>query len=385
MLNKTRWHTSSVFGPVSIGMALAMSSGCVTKPVRNTVYFQPSFVRSAANSINWGFRHPERMSPFVDDQLIVQGNGYDGVSAFDRETGNRKWFLKVPEGTESGTVPFENNVLFGGSDGYFYSVNKANGKVNWTFPTRTENLAAPTVEGGVVYFLAGNNVLYALDARTGKQLWSYNREEVTNITIRGGSSPTIYKNMAYVGFSDGQIVALNTKDGTVSWERKLTNNPKFIDVDSTPVVSDSLIWVSSFDGSLYALSRTDGQIQWKLDEGGATAVTIDQDRLYFGSTNQVVYCLNKDSGQVYWKYQMHDGVPTQPVLANSIVFVGSSDSDLLALDSRSGELVGSFRPGAGVFAKPVVDPKRHELFVFSNGGNLYVLKYAISDRFVNPF
>ena len=81
----------------------------------------------------------------------------------------------------------------------------------------------PTVDGDRVYALGGNGDLSAIDARTGKIVWSKNilREfGGRNITWGISESPLIVGNKVLVnpGGTDASIVALNKSDGSVIWK-----------------------------------------------------------------------------------------------------------------------------------------------------------------------
>jgi outer membrane protein assembly factor BamB len=76
-------------------------------------------------------------------------------------------------------------------------------------------LSSPVVAGGRVYFSASDcDTLYALEAESGKLLWSY---------TTGGSidtPPTIYRGMALFGSSDGWVYCLKADDGNLLWRRR---------------------------------------------------------------------------------------------------------------------------------------------------------------------
>jgi outer membrane protein assembly factor BamB len=216
--------TSLIWWPL-FGIFILLN-GCTTTPMARTVHFDVQWIRSTLNQDNYGYRHAERTAPLVDGQIIYDGNGLDGVVAFEKNNGHLLWRADVAHGVESGLAISGDNIFFGASDGQFYCLNKLTGKTVWTFPTRVENLARPLVQDGVVYFLSGNNVLYALDEKSGKQLWVYNRGDISSLSIRGGSRPTLYKGVLYVGFSDGFLGAVNARDGSLVWERKLNTNAK---------------------------------------------------------------------------------------------------------------------------------------------------------------
>jgi outer membrane protein assembly factor BamB len=366
------------FKRLTWGCALLGLTGCATTPPPRQIKFNVEWIRSTLGAENYGYRHAERTAPVTDGDTIFDGNGVDGFAALDKATGRLIWRKQILHGVESGAAVVSDAVYFGASDGQFYAVDKFTGKTLWTFPTRSETLSVPLIEEGIVYFLAGNNVLYALDAKTGKQIWFYNRGETSSLSIRGGARPTLFKGTLYEGFSDGFLAAINARDGSLIWERKLNGNLKFIDVDATPVVDDANIWVSSFDGSLYCLSRVDGQVQWRLDDGGSTPVTIDGDTLYYAATSQAIYALNKKTGTQKWKFSFEEkfGVPTQPVLYKGLVIFGASDGDVYALSQATGKSLTRYRPGAGVFATPLIDIDRGWVYVLSNQANVHALHVA---------
>ena len=129
---------------------------------------------------------------------------------------------------------------------------------------------------------------------------------------------------------------------------------------------------------MFCLSRTDGQVQWRLDDGGAVAVSIEGDTLFYASLTQNVYALEKRTDTQRWKYTYEEkyGVPTQPVIYKGLVIVGISDGDVLALSEQSGKLLTSYTPGVGVFATPTIDASTGLVYVMSNQSNLHVLKVA---------
>lgn len=81
----------------------------------------------------------------------------------------------------------------------------------------------PTIDGDRIYALGGNGDLSALDARTGKIVWSKNilREfGGSNITWGISESPLVLGNKVLVnaGGPEASIVALNKADGSVIWK-----------------------------------------------------------------------------------------------------------------------------------------------------------------------
>ena len=94
----------------------------------------------------------------------------------------------------------------------------------WSFDTATDRglEATPLVIDGVMYTTGSWSVTYAIDARTGKQLWKYDPEvhrkydniACCDVVNRGAA---VYNGKVYVGVLDGRLVALDSKTGKVAW------------------------------------------------------------------------------------------------------------------------------------------------------------------------
>lgn len=106
-------------------------------------------------------------------------------------------------------------------------VNKSNVKqlrMAWTrgLPAGTES-TIPIVYDGVLYVVSPVNSVLALDATTGDLIWEYARETGPEIALAllaaiSSKSLAIYHDMIYYTSSDGYLVALDVRDGSVRWE-----------------------------------------------------------------------------------------------------------------------------------------------------------------------
>jgi alcohol dehydrogenase (cytochrome c) len=118
--------------------------------------------------------------------------------------------------------------FFGNSQAWSYSpldqVNRENvGRLApvWAFSTGEKGLGAtPLVSDGVMYLLAPNNHLFALDAATGRQLWSSARPLPKGQV--GGFGPStglaIGFGLIFEGTLDNHLVAVDAKSGRDVWD-----------------------------------------------------------------------------------------------------------------------------------------------------------------------
>lgn len=371
---------------ILLGSALLLSlSGCTTvnsslekwsslNSNKREYEVKTAWIRRTTEKENLGFRKINRMTPVLAGSLVIQGNGMDGIVAYDRESGQERWRLPVENGAEPSATLIRDRLFVGASDGNFYSIEASTGQVQWTFGTKTENLAAPILDEGIVYFLAGNNVFYALDAATGQQLWLYSRQDTSQFAIRGGSQAAIHNGVIYVGFSDGSLVALNAKTGASAWEVQLNRNKRFRDIDATPVVDGNNVYIAGYDDKLYCVSADKGEVLWRVDGGSYSGVTIVGDKILYPTTAGEVWALKKSNGDKLWTYKLEDGgIATQVKTFKGAAVFGESQGSLRFLDLASGSVLGAFYPGRGILSSPQVDEKNSRVYFISGEANLYAI------------
>jgi len=100
--------------------------------------------------------------------------------------------------------------------------------------------------------------------------------------------------------------------------------------------------------------------------------------VFIGSTNSNMYAINAASGSERWTFSAGDDFRwSSPTVADGTVFVGSDDNNVYALDADSGERVWSRRTGDYVRSSPTV--AGGTVFVGSNDGSVYALDAESGD------
>lgn len=332
------------------------------------------WVRRTTEKENLGFRKINRMTPLIAGDKIIQANGMDGIVGVDRENGNIEWRLQIPNGAEPSATFIRDRLFIGANDGNFYSVDLKDGHVIWSFQTRAENLGEPLLHEGIVYFISGNNVVYALDAGTGKQVWLYSRQDTSAFSIRGGSKPAYKDGRLYVGSSDGSLLALDAKNGSAIWEIQLNHNKKFRDIDASPVLDEDRLYIPSYDDKLYCISLAQGEILWRVDGGGYSAVTLMDDKIIYPTSGGEVLALRRSNGDRLWSYKVPNGIATQVKILKGILVFGESQGRIQFLEANTGRVLNSLEPGRGILSSPQIDDKKNQVFFISGEANLYALE-----------
>jgi quinohemoprotein ethanol dehydrogenase len=102
----------------------------------------------------------------------------------------------------------------------------------WSWETGTEGgmESTPLISNGVLYGTGPWSVVFAVDARTGKQKWRYDPDVARVNGPRLCCGPVnrgvaLYQGKVYVGALDGRLIALNAETGKVAWSVQ-TTDPK---------------------------------------------------------------------------------------------------------------------------------------------------------------
>lgn len=294
--------------------------GCTTFEKQGQDFIvSPRWVQDTLLVPNKKFRKINRMSPVIYKNSVITGNSIDGLVAYDLKTRNQLWRQPIEHGVEASAAVIRDTLFVGSNSGRVYSVNMPDGRINWSFDTKSEVVAEPLLDEGVIYFLSAAQSVYALDAATGNQIWIYSRQDTTGgMTIRGGSKPAISNGQVFVGFNDGSLVVLNAKTGTEQWEITLNRNSRFKDIDASPVIDEDTLLINSYDDKLYCISKSKGEIIWSAPYGGPSTPVIDGERVFSTSSRGELVALNRKDGTLQWKRETNRGVFIEPALLPEI-------------------------------------------------------------------
>ncbi|MFN8847566.1 MAG: PQQ-binding-like beta-propeller repeat protein [Bdellovibrionales bacterium] len=323
-------------------------------------------------------RKMTRMSPLLTSDLVFQSNNIDSIVAIKRSSGKILWSRKFKGGVEAGAELFRDLLFVAANDGTVTALKATSGDVVWTFSSSSENVSVPVLDpsSGLLYFQNSQNILFCLEADSGRQVWVFSRPDNSLMTIRGSSSPVLRDGVVFAGFSEGSFVALRGANGQLIWEQTLNRNKKFRDIDARAVVSGSQIFIAGYDDKLYSLRADNGQILWSYPSGSYSAVSLDKSHLYLSTTNSEVIKLTQESGELVWKFTAVKGLATQVEFYKSWILFGESQGSLVFLNAETGLYAMSFNTGRGIFAQPKVDAPLSEIFAVSN--EAYVYKFDIS-------
>ena len=104
----------------------------------------------------------------------------------------------------------------------------------WAFPTHGVTLKSTPLEvGGILYFTAPDYV-WAVDAQTGQQVWTFHRQSDGNHIGQRGVA--FYKNRIYFGTPDAHLVCLDARKGKKIWDVEIADVKFGYYLSSAPLI-----------------------------------------------------------------------------------------------------------------------------------------------------
>ncbi|MBV8345360.1 MAG: PQQ-binding-like beta-propeller repeat protein [Candidatus Eremiobacteraeota bacterium] len=272
-------------------------------------------------------------SPAVDAQTVYIGSGDRNVYALDARTGRERWRFATGDVVHATPAVAGGRVYVGSWDRYFYALDAATGAVRWKFQTGDDQKihnqigiqGSASVADGIVYFGCRDSHLYALDARDGALRWKH--DDFGSWVI---ATPAIYSGIVYFTTSDEhKFFALDAANG-----RSIFTDTYGTFAYSSPSMAAGVAYFGTFDGSLYAVDARNGKVLAVFQTDGARNYRAahvnkhgDLDLSAFFSSN-TLDGINAGIAHIF----ALGSIVGAPAIANGVLYVGSADGTLYAIN-----------------------------------------------------
>ena len=124
----------------------------------------------------------------------------------------------------------------------------------WSFPTSVENghEAPPIVNGGVMFVSTPGGQVLALDAKTGALLWRYRRTLPDGTVLLHPTSRgvALYDDMIFFAAGDAVLVALDARSGKERWTTTVADNKVGYYMSLAPLVAEGRVMIGASGGEL---------------------------------------------------------------------------------------------------------------------------------------
>jgi outer membrane protein assembly factor BamB len=202
--------------------------------------------------------------------------------------------------------------------------------------------ATPLVVDGLMYVTASWSIVHAIDARTGKARWVYDPKVPREIGFKGccdvvNRGVALHRGKVYVAAYDGRLIALDAGTGKVVWSRNVATHTGRRIPDwgfaSSPLIIDDVVIVAAA-GTLAGYDLATGNPRWRGPSYGGSyssphRATLDGVLQVVLLGGPGVISVDPATGTVLWKHEWSPGPIIQPaltedgdILVNAIVATG---------------------------------------------------------------
>jgi quinohemoprotein ethanol dehydrogenase len=149
--------------------------------------------------------------------------------------------------------------------------------VAWTYDLATNRgvESTPIVVDGVMYVTSAWSVVYALDAKTGEELWVYDPDVDRAVGVKAccdvvNRGVAVYDGKIYVGVIDGRLEALDAKSGKKVWSTVTVDQSKPYTITGAPRVVDGRVMIGNggaelgVRGYISAYDASSGKKLWRF-------------------------------------------------------------------------------------------------------------------------
>ena len=226
--------------------------------------------------------------PTIENNIVYIGGSDHNFRAIDLETGKEIWKFNGLNGHVVSTpVIYKSDVIFGAWDTWLYSLNKNTGKLNWKWSNgssiRNYSPAAciPVIKDDIVYVVAPDRYLSAIDAITGQTLWRTNES-----TVRESIGISQNGNYIYGKTMNDTLAVFTTGRQPQKAVWKLNAGYGYEHTPSMLIEKDGNVFFGTRNGVVYAIDAVQKKIAWayKIDNSMVNTVNVINKKSIIAST-----------------------------------------------------------------------------------------------------
>jgi outer membrane protein assembly factor BamB len=285
--------------------------------------------------------------PGVGNGLVVVGTADGDLVGLDSVSGKSRWKSRINGEILAPPLVVGDRVLVRSVDGRLRSLSASDGKEQWMVEDVVPRLslrgtASPVAAGSdtvVCGFDTGKLMAVSLDQ--GEVLWQVQlvtpkgRTELERLSDVDADVVVSGKDVYAVGYQ-GRVAMLSLDNGQIWWSRDLSSYRNL-------AIDDDQVYVSTSDGEVVALHRRDGTVAWQqrgLLRRELSPPAVDGNAVVVGDLEGYVHWLDRATGRFVAREHPGDArIAASPLVAGGRVFVIDEQGHLVAY--RTGGKAGS--------------------------------------------
>jgi outer membrane protein assembly factor BamB/predicted MPP superfamily phosphohydrolase len=285
------------------------------------------------------------------DQAIV-GDASGKVYALALKSGKVQWTFNTSNAVYSTPEVSGDLVVFASTDGNVYALKAANGKEAWRYTTSRPIVASPRIADGMVYIGSSEGNFRALDLASGKPVWQFD-----GLAGFVETKPLVYDGKVIFGAWDQYLYALDAKTGKLAWKWKGDKPGTLLSPAACwPVAANGKIFIVAPDRKMTALDARTGEQIWRTGAyivRESIGLSQDQTRFYVRAMNDFFYAFSTSAARPEKVWEINAGFgydinSAMLVEKDGVLFYGTKNGLLFALDAKTGAILWEHKLGTGV-------------------------------------
>ena len=303
------------------------------------------------------------------------GNWSPGLYCIDAETGRILWRNDNIIGASTPAI-YNGTLIVGSLSGKLYAVNATTGEIIWE-KTLEKNpewwgiASSPLIYNGTIYVVTfSDGTLHALDF-SGRELWNIS----TGNRVGTYSSPSAYGGIIFFAGNktSNELYAVN-ESGKVLWTFKVDSM-----IVNTPSIGYGKVFFAT-KNRLYAV-YINGTEAWNVSFSGTiSTAALAYGKVYIGSAEGKLYCMNASSGGVEWVFEANGKIDSSPAVADGIVYFATNtpNGTVYAVYAENGTLLWKYTlvPPEGKYYNIMSSPFIYDGKLYIGADNGYVYAFG---------
>lgn len=278
-------------------------------------------------------------SPAIAGKQVVIGSGDGWVYCLQTNNGKLIWKHQTGAAVLGSPLIENDKVYIGSSDHHFRALELATGKEYWHFAgLNGPVMSKPVIEGGKIIFGAWDRNLYALNKNNGQLIWQWNNGSTVLNFSPAACIPVIKDQVVYVVAPDRYINAIDLESGKTLWRNNEATVRESIGIstDGKYVYGKTMNdWVVAFP-----TSREKQQVAWKVNCGfgyeHVPSMLIEKDNtVVFGTKSGRVYAIDPVKQEKKWVFKIDNSmVNTVNMLSGKQIIAATMDGKVTLLEVK---------------------------------------------------
>ncbi len=153
-------------------------------------------------------------------------------------------------------------------------------------------------------------------------------------------------------------------------------------IDQHPLIHNGKVYFGSYNHNMHCVDAATGRLVWKYktkDRIGICSPDVYDGMIFIGSHDHNLYAFDADTGELIWKFRTENAIISGVSVRDGIVYFGSLDKNFYAVSANDGSLVWKYKTHDKILADPIFF--ENTVIFGSYDKNFYCMD-SVSGRFI---